>query len=80
MKYLEIDEDGNYGKTTDGKWCLTPLGLARWMDEEGGLSGLMQRNGVDTFIEAGCNPLICQVYVDATEAMEIELKRIGAIL
>lgn len=80
MEYVELDEDGAYGKTPDGVWHLTPLGLAQWMDEEGGLSGLMQRNGPETFIEAGCDPEITQAYVDATWAMKRELARIGAVL
>lgn len=80
MEYLEVDEDGAYGLAPNGKWYITPFGLAQWMDEEGGLSGLMERNGPTTFIEAGCNPEICQAYIDATEAMERELERIGAVL
>lgn len=80
MDYIEVDEDGAYRLATDGKWYITPLGLAQWMDEEGGLSGLMQRNGAETFIEAGCDPIIVTNYVSATEAMEKELERIGAIL
>lgn len=80
MEYVYLGEEGSYGKTADGVWHLTPLGLAQWMDEEGGLSGLMQRNGADTFIEAGCDPEICQAYVEATDAMNAELARIGAVL
>lgn len=80
MNYLEVDEDGAYGLAEDGKWYITPLGLAQWMDEEGGLDGLMQRNGPKTFIEAGCDPDITNAYVAATEAMEAELERIGAVL
>lgn len=81
MEYLELQEpDHDYGLAEDGKWYLTPLGLAQWMDEEGGLSGLMQRNGPDTFIEAGCDPEITLAYVAATEAMKAELERIGATL
>lgn len=79
-EYVELDDDGSYGKTANGKWVLTPLGLAHWMDEEGGLSGLMQRNGPDTFIEAGCDPDVVYAYVGATEDMEAELERIGAML
>lgn len=80
MEYIELQEDGDYGKTADGVWHLTPRGLALWMDEEGGLSGLMQRNGPDTFIEAGCDPEITNAYVAATDAMKTELERIGATL
>lgn len=80
MDYQEVDEDGAYGLKEDGKWYITPLGLAQWMDEEGGLAGLMQRNGVETFIEAGCDPTITNAYEAATEAMERELERIGAVL
>lgn len=80
MDFVEVDEDGSYGLAADGKWYITPLGLAQWMDEEGGLSGLFQRNGAETFIEAGCNPAICQAYEDATDAMRAELARIGAVL
>jgi hypothetical protein len=75
----EPDNDG-YAQRDDGTWYLTPRGLAQWMDEEGGLSGLMQRNGADTFIEAGCGQAIVHAYIAATEAMERELERIGAIL
>jgi len=80
MDYLEVDEDGAYGLRENGKWYLTPRGLAQWMDEEGGLAGLMQRNGAETFIEAGCGQAIVHAYIAATEAMERELERIGAIL
>ncbi len=80
MDYVELDEDGAYGLKEDGKWYITPLGLAMWMDEEGGLSGLMQRNGGDTFIEAGCDPHLVEEYERATEAMRTELERIGAVL
>jgi hypothetical protein len=80
VEFVELDEDGGYGKTADGLWHLTPLGLAQWMDDEGGLSGLMARNGIGTFIEAGCDPEICRAYVDARDAMEAELERIGAVL
>lgn len=80
LEYLELDEDGSYGLAADGKWHITPLGLAAWMDEEGGLSGLMERNGQETFIEAGCDPEITNAYVDATWAMKRELARIGAVL
>ena len=80
MEYLEVDEDGSYGLATDGKWYITPLGLAQWMDEEGGLDGLMHRNGPETFIEAGCDPAITNAYWDAIAAMEAELERIGAVL
>lgn len=80
-EFVEIQEpDGDYGKTADGKWHLTPLGLAQWMDQEGGLDGLMHRNGPETFIEVGCDPEITHAYVAATEAMEAELERIGAVL
>lgn len=80
MEYVEVQEDGSYAKLADGTWVLTPLGLAGWMDEEGGLAGLMQRNGPGTFIEAGCDPEITLGYVQATEAMKAELERIGAVL
>jgi hypothetical protein len=80
MEYLEVDEDGAYGKLADGTWKLTPLGLAQWMDEEGGLEGLMHRNGPETFIEAGCGQAIVHQYIAALEAMERELERIGAVL
>lgn len=80
MEYVEIQDDGAYAKRSDGTWVLTPYGLAGWMDEEGGLSGLMHRNGPGTFIEAGCDPEITLAYVQATEAMEAELERIGAVL
>lgn len=81
MEYVEVQQpDGDYGKTADGVWHLTPRGLAQWMDEEGGLAGLMQRNGPDTFIEAGCGQAIVHAYIAATEAMERELERIGAVL
>jgi len=75
-----VPDNEGYAQREDGTWYLTPLGLAQWMDEEGGLSGLMQRNGPDTFIEAGCDPAITNAYWDATEAMERELERIGAVL
>lgn len=80
MNYLELDEDGAYGLKEDGKWYITPLGLAQWMDEEGGLAGLMWRNGPETFIEAGCDPDIVNAYYEATMAMEDELERIGATI
>lgn len=80
MDYLEVDEDGSYGLKADGKWYITPLGLAQWMDEEGGLAGLMWRNGPETFIEAGCNPEITNAYWNATLEMKKELERIGAEL
>ena len=80
MEYLEVDEDGAYGLAADGKWYITPLGLALWMDEEGGLEGLFHRNGPSTFIEAGCDPGIVAEYEYATNAMEEELRRIGAYL
>lgn len=70
------EEDKSYDE--HGK--LTPYGLAVWMDNEGGLSGLMQRNGGDTFIEAGCDPQVVREYERATDAMHAELERIGAIL
>lgn len=79
-EFLKTDDEGTYGKATDGKWYLTPLGLARWMDEEGGLSGLMQRNGEETFIEAGCDASIVRMYIAATDLMKAELERIGAVL
>lgn len=80
MEFIEIQDDGCYGMTADGTWKLTPFGLAQWMDEEGGLSGLMQRNGAETFIEAGCGQAIVHAYIAATDAMKRELERIGAVL
>lgn len=80
-KFIKLQQpDEDYGLAEDGKWYLTPLGLAQWMDQEGGLAGLMQRNGEETFIEAGCDPEIVRAYIAATEAMERELERIGAVL
>lgn len=70
----------DYIQQEDGTWKLAPHGLALWMDQEGGLDGLMHRNGPETFIEAGCDPEITNAYWDATEAMEAELQRIGAVL
>lgn len=77
---FESEEDRSYIQDDEGKWYLTPYGLACWMDDEGGLAGLMQRNGAETFIEAGCGQAIVHAYIAATEAMERELERIGAVL
>lgn len=80
MEYVEVDEDGAYGLAEDGKWYITPLGLALWMDEEGGLAGLFRRNGPSTFIEAGCDPDVVNAYEKAMDDMHAELERIGATL
>lgn len=80
MEFVEIDEDGGYGKTADGKWHLTPLGLAQWMDQEGGAVGLYYHSGTDPFIEAGCGQAIVHQFAAALEAMDRELERIGAEL
>lgn len=76
----EWEGDDGYRQRPDGSWFLTPKGLAEWMDQEGGLAQLMTRNGPQTFIEAGCSPEICLAYVAATNDMEAELERIGAII
>lgn len=77
--HFEPDNDG-YAQREDGTRYLTSRGLAEWMDEEGGLSGLMRHSGPDTFIEAGCDQAIVHAYIAATDAMEGELERIGAVL
>jgi len=79
-QFIELDEDEAYGLAEDGKWYITPLGLAQWMDEEGGLQGLWQRNGPDTFLEAGCDPEIVNQFDLAWKTMKEELRRIGAVL
>lgn len=42
MEYVELSEDGAYGKIAEGKWLLTPEGLAGWADEEGGWEALFR--------------------------------------
>lgn len=80
MEYLEVDEEGSYGLAADGKWYITPLGLAQWADEEGGWEDLLYGHGDESFLEVGVNPLILSEYQDARGRMEEELRRIGAYL
>lgn len=68
--------DDNYDE--NGK--LTPRGLAEWADQEGGPISLLQRNGITTFIEAGCNEGIVLAVEEAISAFRAELERIGAVL
>jgi hypothetical protein len=80
MEYVEIDEDGYYGKLADGRWVLTPLGLAGWADDEGGWESLLYGKGKEPFIEAGVGQNILSEYIAARNQMVAELDRIGATL
>jgi hypothetical protein len=80
MEYLEVDEDGSYGLAADGKWYITPLGLAMWLDDEGGVFSFIQGRGISDLVEAGVDELVAQTCEDAMWALKRELARIGAVL
>lgn len=70
MEDESYDEDGN----------LTPIGLAHWMDQEGGVYGLWMHSGMQPFIDAGVAPSVAQTWEAAQKSIETELERIGAVL
>lgn len=70
-----MDEDGY-----DDSGMLTPIGLAQWMDQEGGIFGLWMHSGTAPFIEAGCDQALVAAWESAQTALEAELARIGATL
>lgn len=80
MEYVELSEDGAYGKIAEGKWLLTPEGLAGWADEEGGWEALLDGKGPGAFLEAGIDSKILSAYEAVRNQMEDEFDRIGAVL
>lgn len=71
-----MDDDEFYDEDGD----LTPLGLAHWLDEEGGIFSFVQGRGISALIEAGFSSDLAKQLEDTIELVHEELERIGAVL